>query len=117
MINQKLLDKTYNIIKKIAVSKQQITYGMLYSQIGVDNRDPRERKRGSDVLTEINKMSLEEKNVMITTVVVKQDTQKPGGMYFGLAVEFGKLKKDASKTEKDVFLLSERKRVYKAFDK
>lgn len=116
-MNQKMIDKTYNILKEIAASEQKINYGQLYNQIGVDSRDPRERQRGSDILTEVNKISIKERDVMISSIVVLQEEQIPGGMYFGLAVEFGKLNEGASESEKLAFWQKECKKVYEAYNK
>ena len=115
-MNQKIIDKTYNTLKEVASSKQLINYGQLYDQIGVDSRDPRERRRGSDILTEVNKISLEEKGVMISSIVVLQEEQIPGGMYFGLAVEFEKLNEGASESEKLAFWQEECKKVFEAYN-
>jgi len=112
-----LIEKTYSLLVAEAANERLINYGQLYEQIGVDNRDPRERRRGSDILTEVNKISLKEKDVMISSIVVKQDTQIPGGMYFSLAIEFGKLLESASEEERICFWQEECKRVYAAYTK
>lgn len=108
----KIVEKTYEILKEAARRERILTYGELYDQIGVDMKSASDRKRGSEILNEVNEISVLEGNVMITAIIVKNDTQIPGAEFFRLATSYGELKEDASDEEKIDFWNEELKKVY-----
>jgi len=116
-MDQKVVENAYNILKEEAGRGSLPTYGYIYDRLGVDSRSPTDRKRGSAILTEVNRASLAEKNVMITAIAVRQESQMPGKMFYVLAEEFGKLKSDAGEEEKAAFWRDELERVYEAYKK
>jgi hypothetical protein len=115
MMTSKIVEKTYDILKKVAGREGIITYDELYDQIGVDMKNSAERKRGSGVLSEINEISVLESSVMITAVVVKNDTQIPGAEFFRVAVTYKTLKEDATDEEKKKFWDEELVRVHEEY--
>ena len=115
MMISKVVEKTYNILKKVAGREGIITYGELYDQIGVDMKNASERKRGSGILTEVNEISVLEASVMITAVVVKNDTQIPGVDFFRLATRYKSLEEESDDIEKKKFWNEESIRIHKAY--
>ncbi len=114
-MTNKIVEKTYDILKKVAGRKGIITYGELYDQIGVDMKNASERKRGSGILTEVNEISVLENSVMITSIVVKNDTQMPGAEFFRLAVTYKSLKEETDEAERKKFWDEEQVRVHEAY--
>ena len=115
MATSKVVEKTYDILKKVAGREAIITYSELYDQIGVDMKNAAERKRGSGILTEVSEISVLEAGVMITVVVVKNDTQIPGAEFFRLATTYKSLEEEADDIEKKKFWDEELIRVHKAY--
>ena len=111
----KIVDKTYEILKDAAGRGRVLTYGELYDSIGVDMKSPSDRKRGSEILTEVNEISVLENDIMITAIVVKSDTQVPGAEFFRQATTYGSLGEESSDEERKIFWEEELKKVYETY--
>lgn len=111
----KVVEKTYEILKKVAKREAIITYGELYDQIGVDMKNAGERKRGSEILREVNEISVLERGIMITSLVVKNDTQIPGEEFFRVATQYKVLKEDALEAEKKEYWEQELEKVHETY--
>jgi len=114
-MSSKIVEKTYEILKDAAKRGRILTYGELYDQIGVSVKTADERKRGSQVLNEVNEISVLENDVMITSLVIKNDTQLPNNEFFRLATTYGSISEDASEEEKKEYWNSELEKVYNLF--
>lgn len=114
-MSSKIVEKTYEILKDASKRGRILTYGELYDQIGVSTKTADERKRGSQILNEVNEISVLENDVMITAIVVKNDNQLPGNEFFRLATTYGSITENASEEEKKEFWKSELEKVYNIF--
>lgn len=116
-MNESVINKTYGILKDYAKKNRTIYYSDLYNEIGVDRKSPAERHRGSLILSEVNKRSIKDNDVMITAIVFEQLTQMPGNGFFELAIELGRLNKNSTEAEKNIFFEKEKNKIYEEYNK
>ena len=111
----KVVEKTYEILKGVASRKGIISYGELYDQIGVDMKNASERKRGAGILNDVNEFSVFENDIMISALVVKNDTQFPGEEFFRQAASYEPSLEEAGDEEKKDFWKKETTKIYEAY--
>ncbi len=110
-----VINKVYEILKDCAKKSRTIDYGYLYEQIGVDSRSIAERNRGSLILEEVNNLSIDDNNVMITALAVEKGTGLSGKGFFDLAERLGRINKAAEKNEKIDFWNKECQKIYSLY--
>jgi len=103
--------KALGIIENCARNKQLIFYSELYKLIDLDHKNPGHRKKGASILAEVNEISLKEKKVMVTSLVISAQENDPNKGFFDLAKQLHKLDHEEELT----FWMKEVKKVFKAY--
>ena len=114
--DSEVIQKTLKIIEERASKKQLINYGELYPEIGLSTESPEDRKTGADVLGEVNIISLKEKGVMVSALVVLGGQHYPAPGFFEFAVEQGKMNSGVNDFQRLDFWVQEVKKVFEAYD-
>src|SRR3989344_3812252 len=93
-----VIQKTLAILEERAGKKQLINYGELYPQIGLNTENVEDRNRGAFILAEVNKITIQSKNVMLSSLVTLREKQYPAQGFFEFAVEQNRM--NQTKNEK-----------------
>jgi len=112
------MDKTLqalDILEECAKNQQQINYQRLYEKIGLDRENPADRNEGSRILGEVNKISVEKNNVMITSIATLSGDQQPAEGFFEFAIELKRLDPNANEDDKLKFWVNEVKKTFNAY--
>ncbi len=112
----KVITQTLKILEECAKNKQQINYQELYEKIGLNRESAADRNKGAHILAEINKISIEKYDVMISSLVTLKGDQQPADGFFEFAVELKRLNSGAKKDDKLKFWVSEVKKTFNAYD-
>ena len=103
------INKAYNIILKRARDYNPIYYGELYEMIGLNHNNDLDRKRGGEILGEVNNKS--GSSFLLSSFVVSRGGNGPHGGYYNLAESLGRISRNLSEDEKQEFWIKEMKRV------
>lgn len=102
----------YERLKSVARARGRIIYGDIAESLGF-GRIGRGiyTKKVAPILDTINRYEHQQGRPMLTVLVVRSDTKRPGDGFFILAREFGLLSDTSEQAERQ-FLKSETARVY-----
>lgn len=101
--------EVYELCKEVARKKDVITYQEVGKLIGLDMVDPRDRDAISGILGEISTYEHSYGRPLLSAVVVLKDSFRPGGGFYGLAIEVGLLDADG---DRETFYSNHLKEVY-----
>ena len=110
------VQKTLKILEDKAKKKQLINYGELYSAIGLNTEDPRDRNIGAAILAEVNMITIQTRSVMVSSLVVLGDRHYPAHGFFEFAVEQGRMNPTNDEFQRLDFWVTEVKKVFEAYD-
>ncbi|MCX6740319.1 MAG: hypothetical protein NTZ49_03770 [Candidatus Parcubacteria bacterium] len=113
-MNAKAL-KALQILENCARNKQAIYYKDLYDKIGLNCENPKDRNTGSHMLGEINILTLDKDDVMLSSLVTLREANQPAEGFFEYAVELGKLDADANEDERLKCWIKEMQKVFKVY--
>lgn len=113
----KKIQQTFQILEECAKNRQQIHYQKLYKEIGLNRENPDDRNKGSKILAEVNKISINKNKTMLSSLVTLKEKEQPADGFFELAVELNKLKSNAKEDDKLKFWVEEVKKVFKVYNK
>jgi len=115
-ISDGVVQKTLGILEGFAREKKLINYGELYPQIGLDREDPADRHIGAVILGEVNKITIKERGVMISSLVTLREEQYPADGFFEFAVELGRMTPIKDEEKLLAFWAGEVKETFKSYD-
>ena len=108
MMNQALYEK----LKDVARQKQLISYSEAGSIVGLNMNRPPDRAQIGSLLKEICEHEVSRHWPMLSAIVVRKNSKRPGPGFYKLARELGKLQSEEPSNEQN-FLKSEQEQVYK----
>ena len=111
-----VIQKTLAILEERAGKKQLINYGELYPQIGLNTENVEDRNRGAFILAEVNKITIQSKNVMLSSLVTLREKQYPAQGFFEFAVEQNRMNQTKNEKKLLAFWAEEVSKVFKAYD-
>jgi hypothetical protein len=114
-IPQEKLNKAVGILINDARNKRLIAYAGLYEQIDLDHANPIDRQLGSHILGAVSRASLDEKGVMLSSLVFGRVQNEPAEGFYDLAQELNKLGRRATQDEKTEFWIKEVRRCWDAY--
>jgi hypothetical protein len=112
-IPPEILEKATDILINHARNKGAISYAGLYNQIGLDHTKPLDRLMGSQILGAISRESVQEKDIMLSSLAFGKYENEPFEGFYDLAQELGKLKHGANEDKKYDFWT---KQMYKCWE-
>ncbi len=95
-------------LRQVSRDRTVINYGDIVAMLEIDVNNPRDRNDVNMLLYDINRQEMKEGRPLLTAVVVRKDTLKPGRGFFRFAREEGLLLFG----DKNTFYLRERGRVH-----
>ncbi len=110
MVNQAL----YENLKDVARQRQLISYSVAGSIVGLDMKKPPDRVTIARFLKEICEYEVDLNRPMLSAIVVRKDSKRPGPGFYKLARALGKLLDEEPSHDQD-FLKSEQEQVYKSW--
>lgn len=114
--SSEVVQKTLTILEGKARKKQLINYGELYPGIGLNTEDPVDRHTGAFILAEVNKITIQGKGVMISSLVTLRGKQYPAQGFFEFAVEQKRMTSTKNEEKLLAFWANEVSKVFKAYD-
>jgi len=98
-----------DMIMETGKGETTITYEELGKLANLSMANPDHRNQLADILDEINRDEHKNEGPMLSVVVVKKDSKRPGKGFFVLAKG---LKRQAPDVDDETFFVSELRRVY-----
>ena len=108
-------EKMFNILEEYATQKKLINYKELYDSVGLNTENPDDRNTGSNILGEINHISIKNKDILLSAIVTLSKEQNPAVGFFNFAKEFRGFEKTNDEIEAMAFWAEEIKKVFKAY--
>jgi len=111
------ISQTLQILEECAKNKRQIYYQELYEKIGLNRENPVDRNKGSQILAEINRISIKQNKTMLSSLVTLKGNSQPADGFFEFAIEEKRLKSNVSEFDKLKFWVKETSKVFTAYSK
>lgn len=93
------VNKGYEVLKEFAKVGKYIRYGNFYSKLGLNTKNPQDRNIGADVLGDINIYTYNKCGCLLSSLVIVEESNKPGKGYFKLAKKLGLLAEGESEDD------------------
>lgn len=114
--NSKIVQKTLRILEGKAKQKQLVNYGELYPKIGLNTENLEDRNTGATILAKVNIITIQEKNVMLSSLVTLREKQYPAQGFFEFAVEQKRMTPTKDEMKLLAFWADEVSKTFKAYD-
>lgn len=114
--HSEVVQKTLRILEDKAKQKQLVNYGELYPKIGLSTEDPEDRNTGAAILSEVNIITIQEKNIMLSSLVTLREKQYPAQGFFEFAVEQKRMTPTNDEMKLLAFWANEVSKAFKAYD-
>ncbi len=114
-IPQDKIEQAKSIIIKAAHNKSRVWYSELYSKIGLDYINPRDRQLGAYILGAISRESNTQDGVMLTAIVNGKSEGEPAEGFYELAQELGRLSPHAFEDQGLAFWVEEFRRCHEIY--
>jgi len=116
-MDKEIVQKTLELLGKYATKKRLINYSELYEKLGLDTENPSDRNIGSNILAEVNHITIKKNNTMLSALVTLKGNQSPADGFYEFATELKLLKKSSSEIDKLAFWAKQVKKAFKVYDK
>ena len=115
--NQSIIAKTKKVLTTIAANKSKptIAYSVLMERVGLNYRNPHDRKLIGELLGQITRESFEQDKLMLSVLAVEKNTGLPTESFFLLAEELGTF--DFEEDDYEEFFESQCRKVCRRYGK
>jgi len=111
----KKTQQTLQILEECASEKKLVNYNILYEQIKLDRENPSDRNKGSKILAEVSRITIEKNKTMLSAIVTLKGDESPAYGFYELATELKLLKRSANEKDKLGFWAEQIKKVFKVY--
>lgn len=92
-----------------------VHYEELYNLIGLNREDAGDRKKGSQMLADVNKESFEKNGTILSSLVTLKGRNQPAEGFFEFVIRLKNLDENATEDERLKVWVEEMKKVFRIY--